>query len=212
MQLDLTQSAGPSQRGQSPRAPRDALSPDCPILLTERLVLRAPHAEDIDALAHLANNARVATMVSRMPHPYTRGDAEDFVRRAKDGVIGKCVYAITAAETGTFLGCCGLEPQGDPATLELGYWVGERYWNRGFATEAAHAVIDMVFRTRDIERIDVRCRVMNQASRRVIQKCGFQYQGNGMVPSLALGGTVPVEWYRLDRKTWISLRTWGAER
>lgn len=205
MQLELTHDEGR-------RTPRDALSADCPILLTERLCLRAPHIDDVDALAHLANNVRVATMVSRMPHPYTRTDATNFVARAKEGAIGKCVYAITIADTGEFLGCAGLEPQDDGKTLEIGYWLGEPHWSQGYATEAAHAIIDMAFRTRDIEQIDARCRVTNHASRRVIQKCGFQYQGNGMVPSLALGGPVPVEWYRLDRKTWISLRTWGTER
>jgi RimJ/RimL family protein N-acetyltransferase len=53
---------------------------------------------------------------------------------------------------------------------------------------------------------------MNVASRRVVQKCGFQFQGSGLAASLALGSSVPVEWYRLDRKTWISLRSWGGLR
>ena len=185
---------------------------DCPILLSPRLVLRAPHEDDIDALAHLANNANIATMVSRMPHPYTVADAAEFVRRTNAGTIGKCVYAITKADTGAFLGCCGVEPHEDGRTAELGYWLGEPHWNKGYATEAAQALIDMAFRTRDIAQLDARCRVMNVASRRVIQKCGFQYQGGGMVGSLALGGMVPVEWFRLDRKTWISLRSWGGGR
>jgi RimJ/RimL family protein N-acetyltransferase len=174
--------------------------------------LRAPHEDDIDALAHLANNANIATMVSRMPHPYTTADAADFVRRAKAGTIGKCVYAITKADNGAFLGCCGIEPHADGRTVELGYWLGEPHWNQGYATEATQALTDMAFRTRDIDQIDARCRVMNMASRRVIQKCGFQFQGSGMVDSLALGGTVAVEWYRLDRKTWVSLKSWGGMR
>lgn len=182
----------------------------CPVLVTERLVLRAPHREDINELAILANNARVATMVSRMPHPYTRKDGVEFIRRARTGAIGKCVYAITDADNGRFLGCCGVEPQENASTLELGYWLGEPYWGKGYATEAAHALIDMAFRTRDIDFIDARCRVTNPASRRVIHKSGFQFQGTGMVTSLALGASVPVEWYRLDRKTWISLRSWAA--
>ncbi|HLP67256.1 GNAT family N-acetyltransferase [Ciceribacter azotifigens] len=200
------------------RSPKDRLRPDrlrsdCPVLLSQRLVMRAPHEEDIDALSHLANNAAVATMVSRMPHPYTAKDAADFVRRSNLGEIGKCVYAITKAENGAFLGCCGLEPhQSDPETLEIGYWLGQPYWNQGYATEAAHALIDMAFRTREIRFIDARCRVTNIPSRRVIQKCGFQFQGSGMVGSLALGGMVPVEWYRLDRKTWMSLKSWGEMR
>lgn len=182
----------------------------CPVLVTDRLVLRAPHKEDTDAIACLANNERVATMVSRMPHPYTRKDAAEFIKRTKTGALGKCIYAVTDADNGRFLGCCGVEPQQDAVTLELGYWIGEPFWGKGYATEAAHAVIDMAFRTRDIEFIDVRCRVTNPGSRRVIHKCGFQFQGTGMVTSLALGASVPVEWYRLDRKTWISLRSWAA--
>lgn len=183
-------------------------------MLSQRLVLRAPHIEDIDALAHLANNAAIATMVARMPHPYTAKDAADFVRRTNIGEIGKCVYAITKADNGEFLGCCALEPNPvDDSTLELGYWLGEPYWNKGYATEAAHALIDMAFRTREwVGRIDARCRVTNIASRRVIQKSGFQFQGTGMVGNLAMGGTVPVEWYRLDRKTWLSLKSWGDMR
>lgn len=81
---------------------------DCPVLVTERLVLRAPHAEDVDAIARLADNPRVAEMLSRMPHPYTQDHAVDFVRRANAGEIGKCVYAITLAQSGTFIGCCGI--------------------------------------------------------------------------------------------------------
>lgn len=211
MQIELS-------RVDQSRSPQDRLRPDrlgsdCPVLLSQRLVLRAPHEEDIDALAHLANNAAVATMVSRMPHPYTARDAADFVRRTNAGEIGKCVYAITKGENGEFLGCCALEPHdNDAETLELGYWLGEPYWNKGFATEAAHALIDMAFRTRDIAYIDARCRVTNIASRRVIQKCGFQFQGSGMIGSLAMRGMVPVEWYRLDRKTWMSLKSWGEMR
>lgn len=204
-------------REDQSRSPQERLRPDrsrtdCPILLSPRLVMRAPHEDDIDALAHLANNANIANMVARMPHPYTVADAADFVRRTRAGAIGKCVYAITKADNGAFLGCCGIEPHEDGRTVELGYWLGEPHWNQGYVTEAAHALIDMVFRTRDLDQIDARCRVMNIPSRRVIQKCGFQFQATGMVQSLAVGGMVPVEWYRLDRKTWVSLKSWGGMR
>ncbi len=106
----------------------DRLRSDCPVLLSQSLVLRAPHEDDIDALAHLANNANIATMVSRMPHPYTSKDAADFVRRTNAGEIGKCVYAVTRADNGQFLGCCALEPQVDERTLEIGYWLRAGEW------------------------------------------------------------------------------------
>jgi RimJ/RimL family protein N-acetyltransferase len=183
------------------------------ILMSERLVLRKPGLEDIDALAHLANNHKVASMVSRMPHPYTAADGEAFVKRVKDGGIGKAVFAITRASDGQFMGCCGIERADKAAnSAEIGYWLGEPYWNNGYATEAAQVLVDLAFNEQKLVSIDARCRVVNSASRRVIQKCGFQYQGTGMAPSLALGGSLPVEWYRLDRATWESLRSWGGSR
>lgn len=183
-----------------------------PILVSERLVLRAPEMADTNAIAHLANNMNVAAMVSRMPHPYTTKDAENFVARVSSGAMGKCVYAITSAETRAFMGACSLEAHETGRGLELGYWLGETHWNRGLATEAAQTLIDFGFRHFDVDFIDARVRVMNIASRRVVQKCGFQFQGTGMSGSLALGGMVAVEWFRLDRKTWGSLRSWGGAR
>ncbi len=211
MQTELLREG--SSRSPEERLESQRVSSQSPVLLSERLVLRAPHIEDIDALAHLANNAKIANMVSRMPHPYTVADAKDFVRRANKGVIGKAVFAITKADTDVFMGCCGLEIDPDqPERGEIGYWLGEQYWNKGYATEAAQVLVDMAFRDDVVEMLDARCRVVNNASRRVIQKCGFQYQGTGMAPSLAMGGPVAVEWFRLERSTWLSLRSWGGSR
>ena len=184
-----------------------SLEIDCPVLVTERLVLRPPHKDDIPELATLANNLRIAAMLARMPHPYDESDARDFVERAAVKPVAGCVYAVTIAETGAFAGCAALDARG--GGLELGYWIGEPYWGRGYATEAAHALVDLAFRATGIERLDVSCRVINPASQRVIHKCGFQYAGQGMLDSLA-AGRVPVERYRLDRSTWVSLRSWAS--
>ena len=213
MQRDLI------QRESQSRLDRERLRPDlqrrdCPVLLSQRLVLRAPHEDDIDAIAYLANNEKIATMVSRMPHPYTTNDAATFVERTKEGVIGNCVYAITKADTGDFLGCCGIENNSeDENMVEIGYWLGEPFWGQGYTTEAIQILIDMIFRTRnEVDLIDARCRVVNERSRRVLHKCGFQFQGPGMVQSLAIGSAVAVEWYRLDRRNWMSLKSWGGQR
>jgi RimJ/RimL family protein N-acetyltransferase len=183
------------------------LAIDCPVLVTERLVLRPPHEEDVAELAALANNRRIAEMLARMPHPYGEAEARAFIAMsAKPAQAGR-VYAITIADTGAFVGCAALTPAG--RELELGYWIGEPFWGRGYATEAAHALVDLAFRATTIEALHVSCRVINPASRRVIHKCGFQYAGQGMLNSIA-AGQAPVERYRLDRKTWISLRTWSG--
>lgn len=184
----------------------ESLAIDCPILVTERLVLRPPHDDDVPELAVLANNRRVAEMLARMPHPYGEAEARAFIEMSAQKRAAGCAYAVTLAETGAFVGGAGLNAT--DRGLELGYWIGEPYWGRGYATEAAHALVDLAFRATTIDRLNVSCRVINPSSRRVIHKCGFQYAGQGMLDSL-VAGRVPVERYSLDRKTWVSLRSWG---
>lgn len=178
---------------------------DCPVLVTQRMVMRRPHHEDTADLAILANNRRIAEMLMRMPHPYGEAEARAFIA-ASAGREHGCVYALTMAETGTFIGCAGLNST--ERGLELGYWIGEPFWGQGLATEAAHALVDLAFRVTRIETLAVSCRVINPASRRVIHKCGFQFAGQGMLNSL-VAGQVPVERYHLDRRTWIGLRAWS---
>lgn len=182
---------------------------DCPILVTERLVMRPPHEDDLGDLVVLANNRRVADMLGRMPHPYAEAEALAFLAHARDNQAGEVVYALSLADSGAFVGCAGLHRT--ERGLEMGYWIGEPYWGHGLATEAAHALVDVAFRASDVDVLLASCRVVNQASRRVIQKCGFQYAGQGMLNSLS-AGNVAVERYRLDRKTWVSLRSWARSR
>jgi len=186
----------------------ESLRIDCPVLVTERLVLRPPHDDDIPELKDLANNRRLAEMLGRMPHPYGEREARAFIESTRCQSVAGCTYAVSLAESGAFVGCAGLHPRA--LGLELGYWIGEPYWGRGYATEAAHALVDLAFRATEIQVLHVACRVINGASRRVIHKCGFQYAGQSMMDSLAAGRT-PTERYTLDRKTWVALRTWPKE-
>ncbi|TIX64890.1 MAG: GNAT family N-acetyltransferase, partial [Mesorhizobium sp.] len=166
--------------------------------------LRAPRESDIEQLVVLADNRHVAEMLARMPHPYGEAEARAFLAMTASRRAG-IAYALTLAGTETFVGCAGLNTT--DRGLELGYWIGEPYWKRGYATEAAHALVDLAFQKTAIQVLHASTRVINPASRRVIHKCGFQYAGQGMLNSI-VAGQVPVERYRLDRRTWTSLRNW----
>lgn len=183
----------------------ESLFIDRPELVTKSLVMRAPRDSDITQLVQLADNRHVAQMLARMPHPYGEAEARTFIAMSQVRQPGVS-YALTLAETGTFVGCAGLNVK--DRGLELGYWIGEPHWKRGYATEAAHALVDLAFRSTAISVLHCSVRVINPASRRVIHKCGFQYAGQGMMNSI-VSGQVPVERYRLDRKTWESLRSWS---
>lgn len=181
---------------------------DAPLapLRTARLVLRPPGAADAPAIAALANDFGVAEMLAHVPHPYSLADAEDFLLVAGSSVV----FAVTRRMDGAVMGICGLRPTSRPAAADLGYWLGRPFWGRGYATEAAHAVVDLAFRLEGIDCVLAGCRAVNGRSRRVLEKCGFQFRGAGTFVSRA-AGRVSNENFGLERRTWMALRTWGRE-
>ena len=179
-----------------------------PVLETERLVLRAPRLGDAKAVAVLANDRRIAENTARIPHPYRTADAEDFIATANQG--GETVFLITL-RNGAIVGACGLmEAAGE--SPEIGYWLGVKHWGKGYATEAVRAVIDYAFTDCDHDALQSSARVTNPASRRVLEKCGFQWTGVGLHRIRALASSAPIDRFRLDRRLWVSLKSWGAAK
>jgi RimJ/RimL family protein N-acetyltransferase len=191
------------------RSPTTYREGSMPVLETERLVLRAPHLEDVKAIAALANDRRIAENTRRLPHPYTEGDAEQFVQ-TMHASTGEMALVVTLAD-GTPIGACGLNYLDGPAP-EIGYWLGTPYWGRGYATEAVRAVIDYAFTELDHEALQAGARVTNPASRRILEKCGFQWTGVGLCRIRAIASSAPIDQFRLDRGLWTSLKSWGAVR
>jgi RimJ/RimL family protein N-acetyltransferase len=177
-----------------------------PVLETPRLVLRAPRLEDAKAITGLINDRRIAENTARIPHPYALADAHAFLDEVDRNPDEPC-FLITLAD-GTVIGGCGIVPLGGPDP-ELGYWIGVPYWGRGYVTEAARALIDHAFGTLGCERLAGRARVSNPASRRVLEKCGFQWTGVSLIRIHALKSSAPVDCFRLDRGLWASLKSWG---
>jgi RimJ/RimL family protein N-acetyltransferase len=180
-----------------------------PVLETERLILRAPTLEDAKHVAALANDKRIAENTRRIPHPYSRSDAEDFI----SGVNvpnGEIAFLITTRE-GVPVGACGVAAC-DETAPEIGYWLGAPFWNRGFATEAVRALIDFAFTELEHDTLSAGARVTNPASRRILEKCGFQWTGVGLARIRALHSSAPIDRFRLDRGLWTSLRSWTPVR
>jgi RimJ/RimL family protein N-acetyltransferase len=177
-----------------------------PVLETKRLTLRAPRLEDVKAMAQLANDKRIAENTRRIPHPYTQSDAEDFIS-AVNVPKGEIAFLVTLRDE-TIIGACGLSFHDEQAP-EIGYWLGLAFWGKGFATEAVRAVIDYAFTDLDHEGLQASARVTNPASRRILEKCGFQWTGVGLCRIRALASSAPIDRFRLDRGLWASLKSWG---
>lgn len=86
------------------------------------------------------------------------------------------------------------------------------HWGKGFGTEAARALIDFAFEEFAIDEVRSGARVVNPASRHVLEKCGFQWTGVELHRFVALGSSTPVDRFRLERAVWSSLRSWGTAR
>lgn len=174
-------------------------------LETKRLILRPLVEADAARQASLINDRGIAAMLARVPNPYTVADARAFI--ADHG--REIVFAICLKSDGNqLIGCCGLEPATARDRASIGYWIGRDYWGQGLATEAAQAMIDHGFSALKLSAIDVSCRVVNEASRRVIRKCGFQFCGSGVISTLS-AGRVASEHFTMDRRCWESLKAWG---
>jgi RimJ/RimL family protein N-acetyltransferase len=178
-----------------------------PVLETKRLALRAPRLEDAKAVAALVNDRRIAENVARIPHPYKKTDAESFIAGAnKPG--GEAVFLITLHDD-TIIGACGLTMTDKEPVPELGYWLGVKYWGKGYATEALHAVIDYAFTDLGYPSLTAAARVTNPLSRRVLEKCGFQWTGVGLCRIRAINSSAPIDRFRLERGIWSAIKTWG---
>ena len=185
--------------------PTPVLQESCRVVLeTERLVLRRPTLADVKAIARLANDRRIAQNTARIPHPYAVSDAEVFVNFVAQQPQDTN-FLIT--RDGEVFGGVGIDLSRS-ATPEIGYWLGVPFWGQGYATEAARAVIDYAFEEFGTTELRAGARVVNAASRRVLEKCGFQWTSVELLKVLSLGCSVPVDRFRLDRGVWSSLKSW----
>jgi len=149
-----------------------------PVLTTPRLVLRPFEAGDAPTVQRLAGAAEVADTTLNIPHPYLDGMAEGWIATHGPARANweSVTYAITTAADG-LVGAVSLRLEPAHRRAELGYWVGVPYWNRGYASEAASAVIRYGFETLELNRIHAHHFTRNPASGRVMEKAGMRREG-----------------------------------
>ena len=189
-------------------APESLRQRSIPVLATERLILRAPCFEDARTIAALANDRRIAENTLRIPHPYGLADAQSFITAA-NASDGEIVFLI-ATRGGNVIGGCGIARFGEEPP-EIGYWLGVPFWGQGYASEAVRVLIDYAFGDLGYDALAGGARVSNPASRRVLEKCGFQWTGVGLYRIRALAASAPVDRFRLERRRWAIAREDGHE-
>jgi ribosomal-protein-alanine N-acetyltransferase len=118
-------------------------------------------------------------MTLLVPHPYEDGLAEKWIGSHQEGFEKgeETVFAITLKESGVLIGAIGLILDHTHELGALGYWIGKPYWNRGYCTEAARAILHYAFIELRLNRVHAHHFNHNPASGRVMQKVGMRHEG-----------------------------------
>lgn len=143
------------------------------MLRTPRLELRRFAPADAAAVQRLAGAREVASQTLLIPHPYPDGAAEAWIAKHAEGAE----LTLAIDHGGELVGAIGLHIERAHDRAELGYWIGVPYWGRGFATEAARAIVAHGFNEHALNRIHAWVFTSNPASARVLEKIGMTREG-----------------------------------
>ena len=167
-------------------------------LTTDRLTLRPLARDDAPVIQRECGNWNVARMTSRIPHPYPDGLAGDWIAEQGGKRAAGTAFNFGIVQGDTLIGVIGLE-QREAGAFELGYWIAERWWGQGLATEAVTRMIAFAFDELGLDALVAGHFDDNPASGRVLAKCGFRYTGDGREWSKARDGEVSCRRFVLQR-------------
>jgi [ribosomal protein S5]-alanine N-acetyltransferase len=144
----------------------------------EQIILRAWRRSDIPSLVRYANNRKIwVNLRDIFPHPYTKGAAERWIRICESNSGPTTNFAIELDNEAIGGISCRLLDDVNCKTAVIGYWLGEPFWGRGIATAALTQITDYAFRTLSLERLEATVFEWNPASARVLEKCGYVFEG-----------------------------------
>ncbi len=152
-------------------------------LETKRLRLRPFRRGDEDELARHLGDWEITRQLALNPHPFEMDHAQDWISEClaqPNGPKHGLRFAIEAPDETGLVGGAGLSPVG--AGFELGYWIGRPFWGRGYATEAASALVGLGFSALSLDEVEALVFGENPASVRVLEKIGFELADTGGAP------------------------------
>jgi RimJ/RimL family protein N-acetyltransferase len=187
----------------------------CMKLETERLILRDMQKGDEESLRENMNNINVSRYLLVVPFPYTESDAQWFVNHCIERIskVPRDSYSLGIALKGEdkIIGGISLRNINEfESTASLGYWLGEKYWRKGYMSEAFKRIIEFGFNELKLRRLNVEAFSPNVASNELIKKMGFKFEGtrrqmhrsksNGEIYDDNEYGLLKDEWLKMNQK------------
>lgn len=141
-----------------------------------KLSLWEESIKDVEELFEIAKVKSIGDMAGWKPH----SDIEESLKVIKEIFKPNIIYKITLIDENKVIGSIGFEEdmkRKDVLSLELGYFIDERYQNKGYCTEAGRLLIEIGFYEWMLDIIAIQTNIKNEASKRVIEKLGFLKEG-----------------------------------
>lgn len=135
--------------------------------------------KDIPRIMKYANNPKIAEMTLNIPHPYKEKDAITWLNMANQRFEEESGYVFAIAELSSdeFIGGIGLEINIRFNRAELGFWIGEPFWNQGYISEATKEVLRFGFEEVGLNKIIAHHFLNNPASGKVMRKNAMIKEG-----------------------------------
>lgn len=148
---------------------------------TDRLILRRYKIEDADAMyKNWASDSEVTKFLTWQPHPsvdVSRSIIEDWLKKYSDEKYYHWAIVLKANGNEPIGGISVVHMNEDISMVHIGYCLGRAWWRRGIMSEALKAVMDFMFDTVEVNRVEARHDPRNPNSGKVMQKCGMKYEG-----------------------------------
>jgi RimJ/RimL family protein N-acetyltransferase len=159
-----------------------------PVIQTKRLTLRPHRLADADSIAESLSDFAVTRMMARVPSPYDRQDALDWLMSRASGATSDWALAITERDD-VHIGVVALELR--HGRWHLAYWLNRYYWRRGIMGEAVSGALERFSRRMPETTVHSGVFVDNPASLRLQERLGFRITGCTEVYSFARTTMVP---------------------
>jgi 8-oxo-dGTP diphosphatase len=173
-------------------------------LRTQRLTIRPFQAGDAPAMHRLVNDWEVAKYLARVPFPYPRDLADEWIASTWPRIEAGDAWdlAIIGEEAGkdVLVGCIALTMQRGSRQAELGYWVGRKFWGHGVAPEAAGRLLNWAFANLPLDSVVASALEENKRSGKVLLRLGFRETGQGVREFVCRGGPMPVRLFAGNRE------------
>lgn len=174
-------------------------TPPLDILVTRRMTLRPPLEVDAESIAEIMQNTNITRMLTRPPQPYGLDDAKNWIAAHQAKRDEPC-FTIYRQK---LMGVVSIETK--DRGPELGYWLDETHWGQGYMTEAARAVLSHSFNRLDVDEIVSGAFADNPASRKVLEKLGFEFEGQKQAYCNARKAEVTIDLAALSRERFENL-------